>query len=269
MPDVTTVDVACTGPSPRTGRPLLVLGPSLGTSAATLWGRCLPALRRHFDVVAWDLPGHGASRPPAAPFGIPELATAVLASVAPVLEPQEGIHYAGDSIGGAVGLQLLLDHPHLIHTAVLLCTGARIGTPEAWHERADLVRGEGTAGVVDASRERWFGPGFTDREPAVAEALLDALRHADAEGYAGACEALAAFDVRDRLGEIAIPVLAVAGSADGPTPPETLEEIVRGVGHGRVEVLTGVGHLAPAEAPDAVAGLIGSWCSGGTSPSGR
>lgn len=52
---------ALTRPTPAADLPLLVLGPSLGTSAGTLWGRCLPALTRCFDVVAWDLPGHGNS----------------------------------------------------------------------------------------------------------------------------------------------------------------------------------------------------------------
>ena len=99
----------------------------------------------------------------------------------------------------------------------------------------------------------------------MAEALLDALRHTDREAYACACEALAAFDVRHRLAEIRTPVLAVAGSADGPTPPERLDEIVQCVQRGRLELLAGVGHLAPAEAPEAVAGLVSRWCSADTS----
>ena len=38
---------------------------------------------------------------------------------------------AGDSLGGAVGLQALLDAPDRIVAAVLLCTGAKIGDAEA------------------------------------------------------------------------------------------------------------------------------------------
>ena len=36
------------------GRPLLVLGPSLGTSVETLWSRCVARLGGDYHVVGWD-----------------------------------------------------------------------------------------------------------------------------------------------------------------------------------------------------------------------
>ncbi len=61
--------------------PVLVVGPALGTSAAALWGRCATELAGSFDVLAWDLPGHGGSEPATAAFTIGELAAAVLAAI--------------------------------------------------------------------------------------------------------------------------------------------------------------------------------------------
>jgi 3-oxoadipate enol-lactonase / 4-carboxymuconolactone decarboxylase len=180
-----------------------------------------------------------------------DLARAVLA-----LAGDTPFRYAGDSVGGAVGLQLLLDAPQRVQRAALVCTGARIGEPAGWRERAATVRAAGTSAVIEGSAQRWFAPGFAEREPAVAALLLDALRDADREGYALTCEALAAFDVRDRLGEIATPVLAIAGRHDPSTPPDALAEIADGVRHGRLVVLDDVAHLAPAERPDAVAALL-------------
>src|SRR5262249_52027835 len=43
---------------------------------------------------------------------------------------------------------------------------------------------------------------------------------------------------------------------DIATPPESLERIASGVKDGRLVVLDGIAHLAPAEAPDRVARLI-------------
>jgi len=68
--------------------------------------------------------------------------------------------------------------------------------------------------------------------------------------------ALADFDVRSRLGEIAVPVLAVAGAEDFATQANLLAEIANGVQRGTLQVLEGVAHLAPAEAPQEVAKLI-------------
>lgn len=237
------------------GRPLLLLGPSLGTSAETLWGRCAAAMRSGFHVVGWDLPGHGRSAPAAGGFTVADLAAAALA-LADEHRPGEPLHYAGDSIGGAVGLQLLLDAPGRVARAALLCTGARIGEPAGWHERAALVRARGTESVVAGSIERWFAPGFPRRAPETTEALLGALRAADPESYARACEALAVFDVRRELSRIGQPVLAVAGAHDQPAPVDCLRLIAGEVRDGRLVVLDDVAHLAPAELPDGVAALL-------------
>ena len=251
---MTTPRIAGTDFGGPAGAGLLLLGPSLGTSAATLWTAAAERLSKHVRVVAWDLPGHGRS-PASGPFRIHDLAAAVLA-LADDIAPGQTFSYAGDSVGGAVGLQLLLDAPERVSSAVLLCTGAVIGDPEQWRVRAATVRDSGTESVVESSAERWFAAGFSNREPAVAAALLDALRDTNAECYAHVCEALAAFDVVDQLPQITAPVLAVAGAQDIPTPPEGLSQIASGVKSGRLIVLEGVGHLAPAEAPERVAELI-------------
>lgn len=232
---------------------LLILGPSLGTSATALWGAAAEQLAERVRVVGWDLPGHGRS--PAAAFRIPDLAAGVLALVDEIA-PRTPFHYAGNSIGGVVGLQLLLDAPERVSSATLQCTGASIGRAEDWAARAATVRASGTATLVEAAVQRWFTPGFVDRAPTLAAALVDALRATDDESYAQACEALGDFDVTARLGQISAPVLAIAGGQDGATPPETLERIASGVQHGRLVVLDGVAHLAPVEAPRATANLI-------------
>jgi len=245
----------------RSELPLLVLGPSLGTTAASLWRACADHLADAFDVLAWDLPGHGHNRSAAAEgFTMAELAAGVLRIVDDVVaergKPRGTFYYAGDSVGGAVGLQLLLDEPDRITAAALLCTGARLGTPESWAERVEQVRAAGTSGQVGAASQRWFAPGFLDREPDRGSALLHALQDTLDEGYVQVCGALAGFDVRDRLGEIGAPVLAVAGAEDAVTPPDLVRAIADGVQEGRYAELADTAHLAPAERPAEVAALL-------------
>lgn len=269
-PAITAVRMS--GAAHREELPLLVLGPSLGTSAATLWSACAAGLTDAFDVLAWDLPGHGHNRSvPDESWDMADLARGVLRVVDDVLE-QRGeakgpFFYAGDSVGGCVGLQLLLDAPTRVASAVLLSTGAQIGTPETWTDRMAKVRASGTSVMVAGSAERWFAPDFLDRHPAVGSELLVALQEARDEGYVQVCAAVGGFDVWDRLGEIAAPVLAVAGAVDVATPVANLEEIVDGVRDGRLVVLPDVAHLPPAEAPDAVAALIREHLLGETAPS--
>ncbi|GAB7004850.1 3-oxoadipate enol-lactonase [Nocardioides sp. AN3] len=243
--------------------PPLVVGPSLGAAVTALWGGCAKRLGDRFHVVGWELPGHGQGAPATASYTIADLAAAVLAAVERTLGGGT-FAYAGDSLGGAVGLQLALDAPDRLTGVAVACTGARIGTPEGWHERAALVRASGTPVMVEGSAKRWFAAGFLDRHPDVGTRLLSSLQEADKESYALACEALAGFDVRDQLPSIAVPLLAIGGSDDEPTPAALLAADASAVPGGRFVQLDGVAHLAPAEAPNTVATLLVDFFRGGS-----
>ncbi|WP_035840160.1 bifunctional 3-oxoadipate enol-lactonase/4-carboxymuconolactone decarboxylase PcaDC [Kitasatospora azatica] len=229
--------------------PALVLGPSLGTSLA-VWDDLAGALARHHRVVRWDLPGHGRS-----PAGlVSEGATvADLADLVLAVADRLGLTrfaYAGISLGGAVGTHLAVHHPERISSLALVCSSARFGEPEAWRERAELVRRAGTAPLAETAPARWFTPAFA-RTPA-ADALVADQRAADPAGYAACCDALAAFDLRAELHRITAPTLVLAGRDDLATPPPHSRQLADGIpGSGLVEIPRAA-HLAPVERPQAV-----------------
>lgn len=245
---------------PLGGHPLLVVGSSLGTSSI-LWNRAASLLGNDYDVVAWDLPGHGVSPAATETFDVSELAEAVVDLVDTIV-PGEAFHYAGVSLGGATGLQLGIKHGERLKSLSVQCSGAKLGTLEGWLERAETVRSQGTPVMIQGSAQRWFAPGFMDREPEVSSRLLHALRDADRFSYAFCCEALAAFDVRAGLGSIRVPTQVIAGALDGVAPPSMAEEVAAGItaggGTATAVTLEGVAHLAPAEAPAHTAELMRS-----------
>lgn len=241
------------------GAPTLVLGPSLGTSTI-LWEHTVAALGERFLLLAWDLPGHGASPAASEPFTVAELADAVAVAVradGTVHGDRTGrIRYAGVSLGGATGLELLLRHPELVDSAAIIASGAQLGEPVAWHDRAAQVRAQSTSSLIIGSAERWFAPGSIEREPELTGRLLHALQDADDESYARCCEALAAYDVRDRLGRIAHPLIAVWGEHDAVAPEQKADELAGGVQHGRAVRIAHAAHLPPAEQADATAAVL-------------
>ncbi|MEU9283454.1 3-oxoadipate enol-lactonase [Streptomyces sp. NPDC048275] len=229
---------------PATAPPLL-LGPSLGTSSA-LWDKVAPELSVAHRVVRWDLPGHGGS--PADLIG-PGATVADLAELVLALADSLGIDrfgYAGVSLGGAVGLHLAVHHPERVSSLAVICSSAHFNGSKAWQERAEVVRREGLAALAETANSRWFTPGFT-----VPELVAD-HRDADPEAYAACCDALAAFDLRDRLASITAPTLLIAGREDPATPPAHLREIADAVPGASLTELAGASHLAPAERPEAV-----------------
>jgi pimeloyl-ACP methyl ester carboxylesterase len=139
---------------------------------------------------------------------------------------------------------------------VSIASAPRLGEPRAWRERAALVRRAGTPVMVASSADRWFAPGFADRRPAVASALLMALSRTDGRSYAWACEALADLDPGAAVRRPAVPLLVLAGAQDVVVPPEVAEAGARSFAGVSCRVLPGCGHLPPAEDPAATAATL-------------
>lgn len=256
-PYLSTTRLAGGPQSPR----LLVVGPSLGTSAESLWNAAARHLADGFEVIGWDLPGHGRGAPATAPFTVGGLAAGVRRIAAAHAEDRPAL-YAGVSLGGAVALELALD-PGRFEAVACIASGARIGEPAAWHERAALVRRAGTPVLVSTSAERWFAPGFLERDPGTGNRLLLALSDTDDESYALACEALAGFDLRDRIGDALVPLLVAPGEHDAVISAAAARETTADrTPRARVHVFLGCGHLPPAEDPAAVAQVLTHLASG-------
>lgn len=256
VPEITPTLLSAGG----AGKPVLLAGAGLGTGAKALWIDAVPFLA-DFQVVGLDLPGHGASPASAETFTVAELATAVANVVEKLrasgdIEAAAPLYYAGVSLAGALGLQLGLDYPDLFKGIGVLCSGAKIGEPQAWLDRAETVRNSGTPTMVVGSAQRWFAPGFIEANSEATTRLLHTLQNADRFAYAHACEALAGFDVRDRLGEIGTPVIAIAGGQDEVCPPPFAEATAAGVRNGRAAVVASAAHQAPLEAPEETAKLL-------------
>ncbi|MFC6085038.1 bifunctional 3-oxoadipate enol-lactonase/4-carboxymuconolactone decarboxylase PcaDC [Sphaerisporangium aureirubrum] len=227
--------------------PLLVLGPSLGTTTH-LWDPQISELTRTWRVLRYDLPGHGASPATKRSFGIDDLADEVLALAGPGRFAVGGV-----SLGGAVALSIAVRHPDQVSELVLCCTAARFGEPASWRERAARVRAEGTnwlAGIVTA---RWFTPGI---EPEVAEPVQASLLGTDTESYALACDAIAEFDLRDHLPKVTARTLVIAGDRDPATPVAQAELLAERIPRARLAVVQDAAHLANVERASTVTELM-------------
>jgi 3-oxoadipate enol-lactonase len=233
------------------GAPALVLFGSLG-STTSMWEPQVAAFAEHARLVRFDHPGHGASPVPDLPVTVAGIAASALA----VLD-ELGIERAavcGLSLGGMVAMWLGANAPERVDRLVLACTGAKLGTPEAWAERAELVRREGTGAVAAGIRERWFTPAFRD-SPA-AQAVVEELLAVPAEGYARGCEAVGAFDFHAELGRIGQPVLVLSGAEDPVTPPDVVDALAGGIPDAVRATIPHAAHLANVEQADAFTAAV-------------
>jgi 3-oxoadipate enol-lactonase len=241
---VTGLDYRLRGPEDA---PVLVLSNSLGTTQE-LWAKQRPLLAERFRVLTYDHPGHGSSGLPEQPCTIESL-TRSFVTLLDELD-LERVSLCGVSLGGMVGMTLALEEPERVDRLVLACTSAYVGPPEGWAERARMVRTRGMEAVADTVIGRWFTPELEDEEPETVARFRAMLAATAPEGYARCCEALGAWDARERVSAIAVPVLVVAGEHDPAIPVEQAKLLASRVPAARLRILERAGHLANVERPE-------------------
>ncbi len=243
--------------SGKAGAPVLLFSNSLGTSLQ-MWESQRAALEKQFRILRYDKRGHGASSVPPAPYKLEQLGQDVLGLLDALR--LERVHFCGLSIGGLTGMWLAIYAPQRLHKLVLCNTGAHIGTAEMWNARIEAVRRGGTKAIAATAVERFFSPEFRARSPqAVAEAE-DVLGRTDAEGYIGCCSALRDGDLRNRIADIRIPALVIAGSKDNATPlalGQFVCEHIAGAQYVELEAA----HLSNIEAAEEFNAAIGKFLS--------
>ncbi len=215
------------------GDAVLVLSNALGTTSA-MWDPQIPDLRARFRLFLYD---HAALN------SIPALAADLL----DLLDDSgiERFSFCGLSLGGMVGMQIAVDAPDRLQRLVLACTAARFGEPQQWAEKAALVRRDGMNAVAHDALKKWLTSGYEARD-AYLEMQLSMAR----ESYARGLEAIGGFDFRDRLHDIAVPTLVIAGSEDEATTVEDARFIAQHIPDARLVVIEGAAHLPNVERPD-------------------
>lgn len=232
-------------------------GPGLllvhGASASHhVWEKTIPAFAHRWRVVAPDLPGHGASGKPDAPY-TPDFYAGVLRSLGRELGLEDAV-VVGNSVGGQVAIELALHYPRWTRAVVLAAPPGGYGT---------LMRGVGLAiGSIAGPRIlRTALPWALDLcfwdpyAPAcdASQLLLEARLAAD--DFAGFARAVARSvagamtSSLPALRDLTQPTLLVWGREDRLVPPTESRRLLRDVEHARLAVLERCGHLPMLERP--------------------
>lgn len=232
------------------GTPIVFLGSI--ASNTNMWLEQLDHLCDTFHVIALDHRGHGLSPDPEVePYAttIDDLATDVLTTLDSL--GVGSFHVVGLSLGGSLA-QYLAATSGRVERAAFLCTGSYFGGPEKWNPRSDLTRAEGMAPMLEGVVGLWVSHDYQRTNPATTDWYRAMILSTRGVGYASCADALAGWDFRDRLGEITVPVLTLAGAEDESTPPAVLDAIADGVSGAVTRVVVPGGHVPTRESADEV-----------------
>lgn len=226
-------------------KPALFLSHSLGQDHG-MWDPQAEPLSKHFQIVRYDMRGHGASGAPAGEYSLAELGQDVL-RLADALGI-ERFAFCGLSLGGMIAQWLAIHAAARVTAVVLANTSPKLGA-ERMERRRQTVLAEGMRAVADEVMGKFFSPArLAANDPAVAEARRTLIA-TDPAGYAGACAAVRDADLVTSLRQIHCPVLIVDGVIDLSQPwAGHGERLAEGIPHASVVHLPAA-HLSNIERP--------------------
>ena len=206
--------------------PAIIFSNSLGTDIR-MWDSQIKALTEKFCIIRYDTRGHGQSSPVEGPYSFDMLENDVI-TILDDLEIEKA-HFIGLSIGGMTSLGLALKHQSRFNK--IICCAARADMPppaiEAWDQRINVVKENGTGAVVNGSIERWFSDDF-NKNSANEEAInlsKEMINNTSSNGYTGCCEAIKKLDYLKQLSTINKEMLFISGENDMGAPALAMEEM--------------------------------------------
>jgi pimeloyl-ACP methyl ester carboxylesterase len=216
-------------------------------------------ITRHYRVIAFDMPWHGKSSPPAGWQNedyrlTTDSYTGLIMRVARALELERPV-VMGCSIGGRIVLELALRHARALRALIGLQSGAYVERyydaswldhPEVHGGRACGAVAYGLMSPLSPEKERWEtvwhymqgGPGVFTGD----------LYFYQVDG-----------DVRGRIGAIdttVCPLYLLTGEYDYSASPRDTEAVVARVKGAKMTVMKGLGHFPMSENPEAFLGYL-------------
>jgi len=248
------------------GHPLLLI--HAGIADRRMWDDTQGAFADRYRVIRPDLRGYGDTPAATEPF-------TNWCDLAGLLRALDAVpaHVVGVSMGGSAVLDLAVAEPGLVDRLVLVAPGLA-GWDWApplradWEAEAAAWQRGDLDDVAWANVRTWVDGPLRRGEaaPGLRQAVFDMYRPALAlqavEGAvdSGSLEPPAS----GRLGDVSAPTLVVVGELDQPDMMAIGQHLAAGIPGARLEVMEGVAHLPPMEAPEAFIGLVVPFLEGGT-----
>jgi len=236
------------------GKPPLVLLHPIGADHS-LFDKLVPTLLAGFQVLRYDLRGHGGTDIPATDCTIGDLSEDWLELTAAL--GWHGFAACGVSLGGMVALHAAAEAPHrLIHLTLCSTAAAMTPPPGGWDQRAATARQQGIGALAAGMVERMVSQRHRVLDDPAVDSLKAVFLHTDAEGYARSIAVLRDADLRPLLDRVRAPTLIVRGADDPLITQEKMDVLLGGI-KGSLGMSFPCGHFPPLEWADGFAlGLL-------------
>lgn len=224
------------------------------------WLENLPHFGRTHRAIALDLPGFGHSPMPSWPIEMSAYGR-LIHDFCEKLGIDRVAALVGNSMGGFVSTEAVIDHPERFDKLVLVsAAGISFAEAEGRRLEAGVSLFEAAMAFMAGPRRVWlnrpkgrqfaFGRVFHNPNRVRPELLEEQMEPGvRAPGFADAIRAIGGYDTRHRLPEIEIPSLVVWGLNDHVVPVEAAIGYHRLISDSRLELFERTGHVPQMERP--------------------
>jgi pimeloyl-ACP methyl ester carboxylesterase len=236
---------------------VVVLVHGLGLNQA-MWQWQLPALKKGYRVITYDLLGHGNSAKPSGSYHMAQMVDQLCQLIDDI-----GINRCvliGFSLGGLIVQSFTLAHPDRVSALVIL-HAAHGRTPDqraSIMERVAQCRVQGPGATISDALSRWFSTEFAKKNITVLEKIRLWVLANDPMIYPELYQLLAEADIglEDSVASIKCPTLVMTGDEDYGNSAEMAQRIASTIPNAQLEILKGLRHMALAEDPEQVNRLL-------------
>ncbi|MFC1932368.1 alpha/beta fold hydrolase [Chloroflexota bacterium] len=201
------------------------------------WYNQVPAFLQHYQVLTYDVRGHGQTELPEGELTT-ELWAEDLYALLKALDISETI-LLGHSMGGAIALEFTLTHLGMVKALILSnSVGAVRRSEEEMRQMAvrrqtliEVIKKEGMEAVLKDRLSNVFSPGFAEKNPETVERYKSILLQNNPEGYLRVMQRMGHHTTSPDMSKITCPTLIIVGEHDslsGPAAGKATQETVRG-----------------------------------------
>lgn len=237
--------------SGKAGGPVVALIHGLGLTRET-WAAHLPALEQHFQVLNYDLVGHGDSPAP------PRTASlAVFAEQLIELMDELRIEKAalvGFSLGGMINRRIAMDYPDRVSALAILNSPHERGeeAQRLVEERAAQSDAGGPGATIETTLKRWFTPDFLSANTDITDNIRGWVMANEPMVYTQCRQVLAngVVELIRPQPPITHPTLVITCENDSGSTPAMSEAIGGEIAGSQVQIVPVLQHMGLVEKPE-------------------
>lgn len=223
-----------------------------------IWSNQIQELSSKYQVVCYDMLGHGESACPPGPYSLDQFVEQLDKLLLHLTISQ--VHLVGFSMGGLVAQAYAIHYPEKVSSLTIMNSVAKRSEEQRQGvlARVKEVEKNGHKATIDAAIQRWFNHPFMEQHPEVVKQIQQRLEDNQPDAYLSAYRVFATADdeLYDQLPKIQCPTLVVTGELDQGSTPEMANLMAKQIPHSEVAIFPGIKHMLPIEAAESLNQLL-------------